>query len=69
MKTRIAILLAAAALGSCSQDTPDEAQGDEAAGDHGAAVDASAAPAIDVANGWVRSTPGGNDVTAAYFTS
>ncbi len=27
-----------------------------------------AEPAIDISNGWVRATPGGSDITAAYFT-
>lgn len=76
MKTRISILIAAAALAACSQDAPEEArtgQADEAA-DHVAHDPAQplpgdgAAPVIEVENGWVRSTPGGNDVTAAYFT-
>lgn len=73
MKTRILLLLAAAALASCSQDAPEQAQAD-AGGDHAAhgamapLPDDGAAPAIAVENGWVRATPGGNDVTAAYFT-
>lgn len=72
MTTRIAFLVAAAAfaagLTSCSPDAPDEAPA-EAAGSHDAhPVDDGAAPAITVVNGWVRSTPVGNDVTAAYFT-
>lgn len=54
MHARIAPIAAAAAmLAACSQE-PGES--------------AAAAPDISVERGWVRSTPGGNEVTAAYFT-
>lgn len=59
MTVRIALAIAAAAtLVACSQ---------EPAGDTEAA-EASGPPAVEVQDGWVRATPGGNDVTAAYFT-
>jgi copper(I)-binding protein len=53
------LALFAAALAACSQQAPDEAE---------SVAENSAAPAIEVENGWVRTTPGGNEVTAAYFT-
>jgi copper(I)-binding protein len=69
---RTALFVCAAVLAACSQETPETAQ-DMATEDHAgmtapAAVDDSAAPDISVQSGWVRATPGGNDVTAAYFT-
>lgn len=69
---RISLLICAAAtFAACSQEAPESAQDmqmEDHAGMAAPAVDAAAAPAIDVQDGWVRTTPGGGDVTAAYFT-
>jgi hypothetical protein len=60
MNARIALLGAAAALSACSQEPAGESA------ESAAAMDGP--PEISVENGWVRATPGGNEVTAAYFT-
>lgn len=59
MRRLIFPIACVAVLAACSQEPAEDA----------AASDAPAGPPeISVENGWVRATPGGNDVTAAYFT-
>jgi hypothetical protein len=60
MRTLVSLIALAAVLAACSQEPAGESAESAAAPD--------GPPEISVENGWVRATPGGNEVTAAYFT-